>query len=179
MTRKRKEVTDVPAVRVIENGYDKEASLTEICMRLIEGESLRKICAREIRDPVTKKIKKVKNHLPSKSLVLKWLNADATEGDGKWVTSIAHARELQADGFADDILDMANEVRDGDLNGNDARVSIWAKQWLASKMRPKKYGEKIEVEHVGKVEKTDWTQITNEQQAEATYRALISRSHGA
>jgi hypothetical protein len=69
----------------------------------------------------------------------------------------ARAREAQADKFADDILQIADDgLNDSykDDNGNTrtdqdviarSRLRVDARKWLASKMAPKKYGDKLAV----------------------------------
>jgi len=54
-----------------------------------------------------------------------------------------------ADADADKIADVAKRVEDGLLDPNAARVAIDAYKWSAGKRRPKRYGEKIEVENTG------------------------------
>ncbi len=39
---------------------------------------------------------------------------------------------------------MVEEIRDGTLDANAGRVIIWAHQWRAAKMRPRRYGDKID-----------------------------------
>jgi hypothetical protein len=109
----------------------------EICDRLVEGESLRKITLDE--------------QMPSASTVFKWLkeNADFAE-------QYAHAREAQADTLADEILDIADDgsndwmgdkdEEDGTTYNGDAvarsKLRVDARKWVASKLKPKKYGDK-------------------------------------
>ena len=68
----------------------------------------------------------------------------------------ARAREAQADKMAEDILAIADDGRndtyqtdDGTATNHDviarSRLRVDARKWLASKMAPKKYGEKIAV----------------------------------
>jgi hypothetical protein len=97
-----------------------------ICERLADGESLRAICAAE--------------DMPTKAAVFRWLGAHEAFAD-----QYACAREAQADSFADDIADIA----DGNGEPNDKRVRIDARKWLAGKLRPKRYGDKLDVEHAG------------------------------
>jgi hypothetical protein len=57
----------------------------------------------------------------------------------------AQARQKQADSYADMILDEA-------FNSNDAqigRLRVDALKWVASKLAPKRYGDKVEVEQTG------------------------------
>lgn len=163
MANRRKTSTGKSVViheKIIENGYDKMAIMQRVCEELIEGRSLRSICHDE--------------GMPNKSTILRWLNED----DGTLATSIAHARELQADAHVDDIVEIVNDLtsrRPDRIDANEARVAIWAKQWVAAKMRPKKYGEKVEHEHTGKVDVTDLSQIATPEEAEAAHRKLLDR----
>lgn len=119
-----------------------------ICERLAEGESLRSICSDD--------------GMPDKSTVFRWLAAN--EG---FCDQYARAREAQADSLFDDILDIADdgsndwmEKRNSDgenigwqENGEALRRSVLrvdARKWMAGKLRPKKYGDKLVQELTGK-----------------------------
>lgn len=66
------------------------------------------------------------------------------------------AREDQADTLADEILDIADEKIDDfiiDEEGNKrpnpdtvqrSKLRVEARKWIAAKLKPKKYGEKID-----------------------------------
>ena len=101
----------------------KEDVADAICERLADGESLRSIC----RD----------DDMPAKSTVFKWLGLIPAFAD-----QYARARETQADSLADDIVDIADDKK---LEPNDKRVRIDARKWLAGKLRPKAYGDKVAV----------------------------------
>ena len=119
-----------------------------ICERLADGESLRAICASE--------------DMPSRSMVFRWLAAHEAFRD-----QYARAREAQADAIFDDLLDIADDGRndwmercvEGEVvgwkeNGESARRSalrVDARKWMLGKMQPKKYGEKLAVDHSGAV----------------------------
>lgn len=74
------------------------------------------------------------------------------------IQQYARAREAQADKFADEIIAIADDgTRDTftDENGNErtnqeviarSRLRVDARKWLAGKMAPKKYGDKLDVE---------------------------------
>lgn len=118
-----------------------------ICERLADGESLRLICASE--------------DMPSRSMVFRWLAQIDSFRD-----QYARAREAQADVLADEILEIADDTtRDTiatEKNGvqpnsewiTRSRLRVDARKWLASKMAPKKYGDKLDIEAnvTGKVE---------------------------
>lgn len=80
----------------------------------------------------------------------------------------ARARDEQADLLADQIISIADD-RTGDLvdsefgqQGNAANVQrsklqVEARKWIAAKLKPKKYGDKVEVEQNVNVNKLpDW-----------------------
>lgn len=118
-----------------------------ICERIADGESLRSICADE--------------DMPNKATVFRWLADDTKLSD-----QYARARESQADALFDEILDIADNARNdwmarsGDddggytLNGEHiqrSKLRIDARKWMAGKMRPKVYGDKLDVDHKGSV----------------------------
>lgn len=97
----------------------------EICARIADGQSLRAICEGE--------------DYPDRSTVFRWLSDPAND---RFRNQYALARESQADSFADDIADIADDEK---LEPNDKRVRIDARKWLAGKLRPKVYGDKVAV----------------------------------
>jgi hypothetical protein len=114
-----------------------------ICERITDGESLRAICRDE--------------GMPATSTVCKWLAENPIFSE-----QYARAREAQADAIFDDILDIADNgkndwmEREGQdaagwqLNGEHiqrSRIRIDARKWMAGKLAPKKYGEKVVNEH--------------------------------
>ena len=69
-----------------------------------------------------------------------------------WIDSVpdaadkyARARERQAEAHADQITQAANRALSGDVEPNAARVFIDAMKWQASKLRPKVYGERLDI----------------------------------
>lgn len=83
------------------------------------------------------------------------------------IDQYARARESQADKMAEDILQIADDGLNDtytDDSGNDrtnqdviarSRLRVDARKWLASKMAPKKYGEKLDLNHSGSIDLTD------------------------
>lgn len=118
-----------------------------ICERIVEGQSLREI----VRDPV----------MPASSTVFKWLSQFLS-----FAEQYTRAREAQADTIFDEILDIADNAqndwmeRAGEDGGTSlvenresirrAQLRIDARKWMAGKLRPKKYSDKLELEHSGK-----------------------------
>jgi len=119
-----------------------QKTLDEICERIADGESLRHICQDE--------------HMPDKAQVFRWLSHNAEFRD-----QYAHARECQAEVFADDLINIADDARNDtqvDDAGNvivsqdviaRAKLRIDTRKWVASKLKPKKYGDKISNEITG------------------------------
>jgi len=110
----------------------------EICERLSKGQSLRKICGVGRDD-----------FLPGQSTVFKWLDDNAA-----FAKQYARAREAQADTYVDQIIDIADgkpveetlvdaEVPESDPQRDRLRVD--ARKWVAGKLAPKKYGDKLDL----------------------------------
>lgn len=114
-----------------------------ICERIANGESLRSICDDD--------------GFPDKATVFRWLAANEAFRD-----QYARSREAQADAVFDDILSIADDGRNDWMerknrddqnigwveNGEALRRSqlrIDARKWMAGKLRPKKYGDKVDV----------------------------------
>jgi P27 family predicted phage terminase small subunit len=71
--------------------------------------------------------------------VRKWLAG----GHEEFLAQYVRAREEQADYYADEMVEIADTTDDP----QKARLQIDARKWKASKLAPKKYGEKIQ--HAG------------------------------
>lgn len=108
---------------------DAQAIKNRVCLEIAEGKSLRSIC--EAHD------------MPAAETIRVWLLEDAD-----FSAQYARAREEQADFYADEIIDIADTAKDANL----ARLQIDARKWKASKMQPKKYGDKIDLNHSGVIE---------------------------
>ena len=116
-----------------------------ICDELAIGHSLLKICEAD--------------DFPSERTVYRWL-----EQNEDFRQKYARARELQADHYSAEIIDLADKDRitqkrvikaDGSeeltiLDQTDrTRLQIDARKWYASKLAPKKYGDKVQNEISG------------------------------
>ena len=113
--------------------YD-PAIAAEICTRISCGESLRQIC--------------MEDGMPVHSTVYLWLLQNKQFSD-----NYAKAREEQADTLADEIQAIADErpqeiVDDKGISRTDSGWVTWqknridARKWVASKLKPKKYGDR-------------------------------------
>lgn len=114
----------------------------KICERLADGESLRNICDEE--------------EMPNKATVFRWL-AKFTDFSDQY----ARARETQADSLFDEILSIADNGRNDWMERNGETDAGWmangenlrrsqlrvdARKWMAGKLRPKKYSDKLEID---------------------------------
>ena len=61
--------------------------------------------------------------------------------DKEFVIIIARAREAGQDALTDEMLDIADEATE--KNVNSAKLRIWARQWHAGKVAARKYGDKL------------------------------------
>ncbi|MEQ4988038.1 DNA packaging protein [Proteus sp. fly-1089] len=120
----------------------------DICKLLMEGESLRQICKRP--------------SLPAISTVMEWLQKHE-----EFREQYARAREIQAELLAEEIIEIADDSSgdvivddDGKEQTNHERVArsrlrVDARKWYASKLAPKRYGDRIQ--HEQKITITDLT----------------------
>jgi len=120
---------------------------SKICEMIADGKSLRSICQDD--------------DMPAQSTVFKWLGDNSSFSE-----QYAHAREAQADALFDEILHISNtpvigekvkvdaegkeEVTRGDMIEH-RRLQIDARKWMAGKLRPKKYGDRLDVDLNGNV----------------------------
>jgi hypothetical protein len=109
----------------------------EICTRLANGESLRAICASDRDD-----------FMPHIGTVLRWVGQHE-----EFREQYARAREIQAETHADDIVAIADGAG---LTGEEKvalsardRLRVDSRKWVASKLLPKKYGDKVQAELSG------------------------------
>ena len=112
-----------------------------ICMRLGNGESLRQICASP--------------GMPGKTSIMRWLEANLEFRD-----QYARARELQAEHWAEEIIEIADDSKNDfvERDGRDAlnaeninrsRLRVDTRKWLMARLAPKKYGDRVTTELIG------------------------------
>lgn len=109
----------------------------KICERLVNGESLRSICRdREMPDAVT---------------VFRWM-----EKHPEFRKQYVHAREMQAELLAEEIIEIADTERIGlrrkmtprgpELIESDgverSKLMVDARKWAAARLLPKRYGDR-------------------------------------
>ncbi|HLW29203.1 MAG TPA: hypothetical protein VKY54_15855 [Kiloniellales bacterium] len=116
-----------------------------ICLRLSEGESLRSVCRDEA--------------MPAKQTVLRWIARH-----DEFRAQYAKAKEEGAEALAEEIFDIADDGsndwmeqldKEGNvvgwkLNGEHvqrSRLRIDTRKWYLSKILPKKYGDRVDLNH--------------------------------
>jgi hypothetical protein len=129
-----------------------------ICERLASGESMRAISRDET--------------MPAMSTLFLWLRTH--EGFSE---QYAKAKEESADALVEDMLDIADnqvsqplvvngkpveidgrliETKDGP-SVQHAKLRVDTRKWAASKLKPKKYGDRLETHHSGSIGLKDLT----------------------
>jgi len=127
-----------------------------ICERLSDGESLKDICSPD--------------DMPNRATVYRWLSLHKEFND-----MYALAREEQAETLADEILSIADEKGDDitvDGEGNErvnnevinrSRLRIDARKWIASKLKPRKFGESKQIDHTSSDGSMSPNEMTSEE----------------
>jgi hypothetical protein len=157
--RKPKRTVETPGAKCAENRTlpletvaDPNAVIfATICERIAHGEGLRGI----LRD----------DGMPSRPTFFRWLDDDTAIGTERR-NQYAHARERQADYFSEEIVDIADDgtndwmerqARTGGTvkvfdyeHATRSKLRVDARKWVMSKLAPKKYGDRVTTELVGK-----------------------------
>ncbi len=117
-----------------------------ICEGLMQGNSLNSICKED--------------GMPAESTVRKWV---LTNVDPEFSAKYAQAREVQAERFADELIDIADgkdglklvqtrghgEDEEIYLDAAATRLRLDARKWVISKILPKKYGDRVDLTNNG------------------------------
>lgn len=101
----------------------------DICERIAIGKSLVDIC-RQLDI--------------SYSQVMVWLSKYPD-----FAERYARAREIQADWYADEILSVIDNAKSDRNEIERAKIKIEALKWIASKLKPKRYGDKLDLTSAG------------------------------
>jgi hypothetical protein len=72
--------------------------------------------------------------------VNRWIHSDPERSEA-W----RQAKEMAANYHADKVQEAAEDVVTGKLDPNSARAAIQAHQWLAARLSPRQWGDKLEV----------------------------------
>lgn len=127
---------------VIGRPTDYNADLAaEICQRISDGNSLRRICKAD--------------DMPNAATIYKWIGKYPAfnEQYARACVDRADAIFEEAIEIADDSANDFIETEDGQkLNSEHvqrSRLRVDTRKWFVSKLNPKKYGEKVQTEHTG------------------------------
>ena len=119
---------------------------SKLCALLAQGKSLRTACTYD--------------GMPSIATVYNWIAVHP-----EFLEQYSRAKEESADALVEDMLDIADEVpsipetdKDGKITAVKVdsagvarnRLRVETRKWIASKLKPKKYSEKTNVELYGK-----------------------------
>lgn len=108
-----------------------EELAARICEEVANGSNLNKLCFSE--------------EFPTRPTIYNWFRQQPSFAD-----DYAHARETRADWRADRVDSVIDDLRNGVIDYNVARIEIDAIKWQAGKEKPKLYGDKIQQEVTGK-----------------------------
>lgn len=108
--------------------YDAEIA-EQILLLYANGQSLEAICKQD--------------GFPSREIVARWMRDVITFHD-----SFSRAMAAHGEALASQTLDIA----DTELDAAKARNRIQVRQWLASKLKPERYGEKLDVNLKGQID---------------------------
>ena len=99
-----------------------QQQFNHVCELIANGNSLVSICKRQ--------------GTPGYATITTWLRTDK---GGERQAMYAQAREAQADYLADEIV----EIADGAGDPAQVRNRVDARKWVAAKLRPRVYGDKL------------------------------------
>jgi len=101
----------------------------DICLRIANGSSLNRVCRSK--------------DMPSKSNVYEWL----AKYDG-FQDKYREATNQRAEFHFDEMLDIADAVKEETAAVSKAKVQIDTRKWILSRMNPTKYGDKQQVDNI-------------------------------
>jgi len=120
--------------------YDKDKIFPLILSEIEEGASLRSISRRE--------------DMPNQNTFFEWIDKDEEKAK-QYARAIDIRTELKFESIESDY--MEEPQRDSETGKIDTgwvqlqRLKIDAKKWELGKLKPKKYGERIQTEHSGEI----------------------------
>ena len=99
--------------------------IDELCQRLSQGVSMRSVC----RD----------DDMPCMATIWRWLR----ENDN-FAKRYTAAKQESADAMIEDILAISDQD-DDEESTNRSRLRVDTRKWIAAKLRPEKYSEKLDL----------------------------------
>ena len=92
-----------------------------ICERLADGQSLRTVCKSD--------------DTPAMSTVFKWLREQESYSE-----QYTRATAERAEAMVEDMQAISDDKQ---IDHNHKRIMVDTRKWIASKLKPKKYGERV------------------------------------
>ena len=99
--------------------------IDEVCLRLSQGVSMRTVC--------------LDDDMPSMATIWRWLR----ENDDL-ARRYTAAKQESADAMIEDILAISDQD-DDEESTNRSRLRVDTRKWIAAKLRPEKYSEKLDL----------------------------------
>ena len=121
-----------------------EKAKAKIIDRICNGKSLKSILDSD-------------NKMPSRPIVYTWLNKENDNYDKEFFNNYVRATQDRADYLVEEIITIADDQEgdtyeddDGKIQTNHnvisrSKLRVDSRKWIAGKMRPKKYGDKLDV----------------------------------
>lgn len=97
--------------------------------------------------------------MPAYATVMNWLWRESPFRD-KFVEMYTRARVMQADCYADQIIQLADESKNAD-HSIAQRLKVDARKWIAAKLNPRKYSDRV----------TNVHELPSDAPQEITYKA--------
>lgn len=110
--------------------YNQETA-TKLCEYIVMGYSLRKACEQE--------------GMPVPSTFFDWIREHE-----EFSKQYTRATEERSEAMAEDMLAISDDTREDKDAVAKAKLQVETRKWLMAKMKPKKYGDKIDVTSDGK-----------------------------
>lgn len=79
--------------------------------------------------------------MPDRETVSRWMRDEPS-----YAAKYAYARAMQADTLFSEMADVESKVQAGTMDSHAARVVLDSMRWRASKLAPKVYGDRLDVQ---------------------------------
>jgi hypothetical protein len=121
-----------PKTRAMIKAIEKELPFDEMLARVSEGAT-----QTQLANLVAERIGKPCSHY----YINRWIHKDAERSEA-W----KEAKQIAANRYADEVAETIQSVKDGKLDPNSAKVISSNAQWLASRMSPRDWGDRVNVD---------------------------------
>lgn len=119
---------NLPAKTGRPSSYNRKTA-DELCRYLAVGESLRTVTKRP--------------GMPSIQTVFTWMRTHE-----EFLEQYTRAKQEAADALVEEMLDIADS---DNTDVNRDRLRVDTRKWIAAKLKPKKYGEKMQVDNTHRI----------------------------